>query len=384
MPPWDWSVSPTHREFEGRARWGATTHAGDDDTDDHGHCTLCAGTLGHRAYGVAKKVDIVAVKVTGSDGSGTLSEIAACVSYGVQEHLSLQVERKGEYKGSVANISLGTERSRSLDEAVANAVAQGLYFAVSAGNDDRDACLQSPAAAKGAVTAGASDVKDERVDFSNYGSCVDVFAPGVGVKSAWIGAVDATRTLSGTSLSSLRVAGLITCYLSLAPENSSAFFSGRIPPKEMKALLKETATRDVLTDVDSETPNLLVYNGGTTRGKGKQNSRNLCRATRMRRKGEIDRKQPMAEKNKANACMHARYALSRLSGQQLRCDNRALISALPLLPPYGNHNRHVETTAATSVFAKNSPYASSTSSKDAPLFCKRGWRDAPPVGVMAT
>ncbi|KAI7820829.1 peptidase S8/S53 domain-containing protein [Gamsiella multidivaricata] len=191
-----------------------------------------------------------------------MSDVVAGVDFAVQEHLRLKVQQKGKYKGSVANMSLGGGKSRPLDSAVTNAVNQGLHFAVAAGNDNRDACSYSPAGVEVAVTVGASTVKDERAYFSNYGSCVDIFGPGLNIESTWIGGPNAKRTISGTSMASPHVAGLIAYYLSLAPENSSAFSSGPISPKEMKALLKETATRDVLTDVDSRTPNLLIYNGG--------------------------------------------------------------------------------------------------------------------------
>ncbi|KAG0359647.1 serine protease [Gamsiella multidivaricata] len=258
----DTGINVKHKEFEGRASWGATIPMGDADIDGNGHGTHCAGTIGSQAYGVAKKAKVVAVKVLRSNGSGTMSDVVAGVDFAVQEHLRLKVQQKGKYKGSVANMSLGGGKSRPLDSAVTNAVNQGLHFAVAAGNDNRDACSYSPAGVEVAVTVGASTVKDERAYFSNYGSCVDIFGPGLNIESTWIGGPNAKRTISGTSMASPHVAGLIAYYLSLAPENSSAFSSGPISPKEMKALLKETATRDVLTDVDSRTPNLLIYNGG--------------------------------------------------------------------------------------------------------------------------
>ncbi|KAF8924225.1 serine protease [Dissophora ornata] len=258
----DTGINIKHQEFGGRASWGATIPMGDADIDGNGHGTHCAGTIGSEAYGVSKKANVVAVKVLRSNGSGTMSDVVAGVDFAVQEHLSLKAQQGRKYKGSVANMSLGGGKSRPLDSAVSNAVARGLHFAVAAGNDNRDACNYSPAGVEAAVTVGASTVKDERAYFSNHGPCVDIFGPGLDIESTWIGGTNAKRTISGTSMASPHVAGLIAYYLSLQPEDSSAYYSGPISPKDMKALLKETATEDVLDDVDSRTPNLLIYNGG--------------------------------------------------------------------------------------------------------------------------
>ncbi|KAF8978055.1 serine protease [Entomortierella lignicola] len=258
----DTGISVKHKEFEGRASWGATIPYGDQDIDGNGHGTHCAGTIASAAYGVSKKAHVVAVKVLRSNGSGTMSDVVAGVDFAVQEHLSLKAQQGSKYRGSVANMSLGGGKSRPLDSAVTNAVAEGLHFAVAAGNDNRDACYYSPASVEAAVTVGASTIRDERAYFSNHGSCVDIFGPGLDIESTWIGGTSAKRTISGTSMASPHVAGLIAYYLSLAPENDSAFHSGSLSPKEIKDLLKETATRDALEDVDWKTPNLLIYNGG--------------------------------------------------------------------------------------------------------------------------
>ncbi|KAG0372145.1 serine protease [Mortierella sp. AD032] len=256
----DTGVSVGHKEFEGRASWGATIPYGDPDTDDNGHGTHCAGTIGSAAYGVSKKAEVVAVKVLRSNGSGTMADVVAGVDFAIQGHLALRAKKGGKYKGSVANMSLGGGKSRPLDAAVSNAVEQGLHFAVAAGNDNRDACNYSPAGVEAAVTVGASSSDDSRAYFSNHGPCVDIFGPGKDIESTWIGSPTARRTISGTSMASPHVAGLIAYYLSLAPQSDSGFHSGTYTPKEMKALLKETATRDALSDVNYRTPNLLIYN----------------------------------------------------------------------------------------------------------------------------
>ncbi|KAF9106993.1 serine protease [Mortierella sp. AM989] len=255
----DTGINIKHKEFEGRAEWGKTIPSGDPDADDNGHGTHCAGTIGSRAYGVSKKAKVVAVKVLRSNGSGTMSDVVGGVDFAVGSHKALETAQGKKYKGSVANMSLGGGKSRPLDSAVANAVASGLHFAVAAGNDNRDACDYSPAGVEPAVTVGASTLDDSRASFSNHGRCVDIFGPGLNIESTWIGSESAKRTISGTSMASPHVAGLIAYFLSLVPESSSAFHSGVMTPKEMKALLVARGTRDVLSDV-KDTPNILIYN----------------------------------------------------------------------------------------------------------------------------
>ncbi|KAI1306536.1 serine protease [Mortierella claussenii] len=259
----DTGINVDHKEFEGRAKWGKTIPSGDPDSDDNGHGTHCAGTIGSKAYGVSKKAEIVAVKVLRSNGSGTMADVVAGVDYTIKSHLDLKSKQGKKYKGSVANMSLGGGKSRPLDAAVANAVNSGLHFAVAAGNDNRDACDYSPAGVETAVTVGASTLDDSRAYFSNHGKCVDIFGPGLNIESTWIGSDSAKRTISGTSMASPHVAGLIAYYLSLAPEGDSAFHSGPLTPKEMKALLIARGTRDVLTDIKSDTPNILIYNNAS-------------------------------------------------------------------------------------------------------------------------
>jgi cerevisin len=175
-----------HSEFEGRARWGKTMPKNDSDTDGNGHGTHCAGTIASKRYGVAKKANLIAVKVLGSNGSGSTEDVAGGVAWAANDALARKVQAEAEfkrtgkrvYKGSVANMSLGGGKSEVLDRAVNAAVASGIHFAVAAGNENQDACNSSPARATAPITVGASTVADERAYFSNHGSCVDVFAPG--------------------------------------------------------------------------------------------------------------------------------------------------------------------------------------------------------------
>jgi cerevisin len=170
-------------------------------------------------------------------------------------------KRKG-FKGSAANMSLGGGKSPSLDAAVNAAVDAGLHFAVAAGNDNADACNYSPAAAQKAVTVGASALDDSRAYFSNWGKCVDVFGPGLSIQSTWIGSKTAINTISGTSMASPHLAGLLSYFLSLQPSKESEYGMADISPAKLKANLLKIATEGALSDIPKDTPNLLAFNGG--------------------------------------------------------------------------------------------------------------------------
>lgn len=159
-------------------------------------------------------------------------------------------------------MSLGGGKSRVLDLAVNAAVDAGLHFAVAAGNDNADACNYSPAAADKAITVGASTLADERAYFSNYGTCTDIFAPGYNILSTWIGSKYATNIISGTSMASPHICGLLAYFLSLQPANDSAYAVADITPKQMKANMIAIATEGALSNMPSDTVNLLAWNGG--------------------------------------------------------------------------------------------------------------------------
>ncbi|RKP36753.1 peptidase S8/S53 domain-containing protein [Dimargaris cristalligena] len=251
----DTGVNIKHVDFEGRAVWGKTVPRDDEDVDGNGHGTHVAGTIAGKRFGVAKKANIVAVKVLRTNGSGTMSDVVKGVEYTVEAHRSAVAKalRKGKvHRGSVANMSLGGGSSRTLDLAVDAAVGAGVAYAVAAGNDNRDACNYSPAAAPGAITVGASTIYDERAYFSNFGKCVDVYAPGLNILSAWKNSDTDTNTISGTSMASPHVAGLAAYLLSLE--------SSPITPKELKAKILATATSGSLTKLTAECPNLLIFN----------------------------------------------------------------------------------------------------------------------------
>lgn len=254
-----------HVDFEGRAKWGKTIPTGDDDIDGNGHGTHCSGTVAGKKYGVAKKASVYAIKVLRSNGSGTMSDVVKGVEYAANSHTEqVEAARKGSrkgFKGSVANMSLGGGKTVALDRVVDAAVEAGIHFAVAAGNDNADACNYSPAAATQAVTVGASALDDSRAYFSNWGKCTDIFAPGLSIQSTWIGSKYAVNTISGTSMASPHIAGLLAYYLSLQPAIDSEFYSP-LTPKKMKANLLKIATRGTLTDLPEDTPNLLAWNGG--------------------------------------------------------------------------------------------------------------------------
>ena len=182
----DTGINIHHVEFEGRASWGITTPQNDVDEDANGHGTHCAGIIGSRKYGVAKAVNLIAVKVLGSNGSGSFSDIIGGILWAAEQAANKLAAANVEYattgttkhKGSVANMSLGGGKSIAMDRAVNGAVESGLHFTVAAGGDNGNACQYSPAAAEKAVTVGASNVGDEKSRSSNWGECVDVFAPG--------------------------------------------------------------------------------------------------------------------------------------------------------------------------------------------------------------
>lgn len=262
----DTGTNTDHVDFEGRAHWGKTIPQNDEDEDGNGHGTHCSGTVAGKKYGVAKKAKVYAVKVLRSNGSGTMSDVVKGVEYAVQSHLKALKDakdgKKKGFKGSAANMSLGGGKSQALDMAVNAAVDAGIHFAVAAGNDNADSCNYSPAAAANAVTVGASTIGDERAYFSNYGKCNDIFAPGLNIKSTWIGSDHAVNTISGTSMASPHIAGLLAYMLSLQPAKDSSYAVAAITPKKLKANLISIGTQGALSDVPSNTENVLAWNGG--------------------------------------------------------------------------------------------------------------------------
>lgn len=251
----DTGINVKHVDFEGRATWGKTVPKNDEDVDGNGHGSHCAGTIAGKKYGVAKKALPVAVKVLASNGSGSMSDVVKGVDWATSQFLKDKedAQKAGKpFKGSAANMSLGGGKSPSLDNFVNGAVDAGLVFAVAAGNDNKDACDYSPARAEKAITVGASTIFDERAYFSNFGKCVDVFAPGLNIESIWIGSDRATNTISGTSMASPHVAGLAAYFLSQSEEGTT--------PKDIKKKILNVSTKNALSKIPKDTPNLLIFN----------------------------------------------------------------------------------------------------------------------------
>jgi subtilisin family serine protease len=198
----DTGIRFDHVDFGGRASGGYDAFGG-SAADCHGHGTHVAGTAAGGTYGVAKGASLIAVRVLGCNGAGTTSGVVAGVDWVTQYHV----------KPAVANMSLGGGASVAIDNAVANSIGAGVTYAVAAGNDAGDACYYSPARAPGALTVAASTSSDERSYFSNFGHCVDLYAPGSNVLSAWHTSSSASATLNGTSMASPHVAGVAALYL---------------------------------------------------------------------------------------------------------------------------------------------------------------------------
>ena len=200
----DTGIRASHDEFAGRVDNGVDFIDNDTDPNDcHGHGTHVSGTIGGNRYGVAKNVILHGVRVLNCYGSGSYSGVIAGVDWVTAHH---QIP-------AVANMSLGGGANQALDSAIAGSIARGVTYVVSAGNDDKDACSKSPARVPNAITIAATTSTDQRSGFSNYGDCVDIFAPGSSITSAWHTSDTAAATSSGTSMAAPHVAGVVGLYL---------------------------------------------------------------------------------------------------------------------------------------------------------------------------
>ncbi|CCF56951.1 hypothetical protein KAFR_0B06550 [Kazachstania africana CBS 2517] len=253
----DTGIMISHEQFNGRARWGKTIVPNDVDEDNSGHGTHVAGIIASDKFGVAKTCEVVAVKVLRSNGEGDMSDVLKGIEFVVDDHS----KNKNYSKGSVVNLSLGASKSPALVLAIDAAISENIHFAVAAGNENMDACYTSPADARRAITVGASIFSDERAFFSNWGECVDVFAPGMNVMSTYIGSDNATLSLSGTSAAAPYTAGLIAYYLSLQPDKDSGYFTGEMTPSKLKEKIVAFGSKDVLYELPENTPNIVIYNG---------------------------------------------------------------------------------------------------------------------------
>ncbi|MFI1828243.1 S8 family serine peptidase [Streptomyces sp. NPDC020412] len=239
----DTGVRISHRDFGGRAVNGYDAVDNDNVAQDgNGHGTHVAGTVAGTSYGVAKKARIVAVRVLNNSGSGTTAQVVAGVDW----------VARNAVKPAVANMSLGGGANTTIDSAVRRAIASGVTFAVAAGNSNANAANYSPARVTEAITVGSTTNTDARSSFSNYGSVLDIFAPGSGIASAWHTSDTATNSISGTSMASPHVAGAAAIYLGANPSST---------PAQVASGLIAAASTGVVTNPGAGSPNRLLNVG---------------------------------------------------------------------------------------------------------------------------
>ncbi|NJD10112.1 MAG: S8 family peptidase [Gemmatimonadetes bacterium] len=235
----DTGIRFAHTEFGGRATSGFDAVDGGAADDCNGHGTHVAGTVGGATYGVAKGVALVAVRVLNCSGSGTTSGVIAGIDWVPANHQASAP--------AVANMSLGGGASTALDNAVKAAIADGVSFAVAAGNGNmagiaQDACKYSPARVAEAMTVGATDGSDRKTSWSNYGNCVDWFAPGSQITSAWYTSNTATNTISGTSMATPHTAGVAALYLQSNPTATPAAVRDALYAATTKGIVSSAKT----------------------------------------------------------------------------------------------------------------------------------------------
>jgi subtilisin family serine protease len=237
----DSGIRITHTQFEGRASHGFDAVDGGPADDCNGHGTHVAGTVGSAKYGVAKKVSLVAVRVLDCDGNGSFSGVIAGIDW-VTEHAPLQ---------AIANMSLGAPgRHSATEQAITESINAGVPYAIAAGNDGVNACDYTPARTPRAITVGATDDGDWETWFSNYGECLDIWAPGQDITSTWNTSDTATNTINGTSMASPHVAGVAALYNQLHPSATSAAIS--------KAVVNQ-ATRNTVSLIGPGSPNKFLF-----------------------------------------------------------------------------------------------------------------------------
>jgi len=244
----DTGILTTHYEFRGRADaiFDALGSEGVIGVDCNGHGSHVAGIIGGQTFGVAKKVHLFSVRVLNCQGTGAWSDVINGVNF-VTWH-SQQSAQLGT--PAVANMSLGGESNRAADAAVRNSIRAGVVYVVAAGNGNSDASAYSPAGVAEAITVGATNQLDARAEFSNYGPMIDLFAPGVGIPSAWIGGDLMIATASGTSMASPHVAGVVALYLQNHRTAS---------PATVRSALVGNSTEGAISNPGQETPNRLLF-----------------------------------------------------------------------------------------------------------------------------
>jgi subtilisin family serine protease len=237
----DSGILSSHSEFSGRMLSGySAINDGRGTTDCNGHGTHVAGTIGGTTWGIAKGVRLIPVRVFGCSGGSANSTIIAGIDW----------VRQNRVLPAVANMSLGGGASSATDTATNNLINSGVVVVVAAGNSNANACNYSPARTAAAITVGSTASNDSRSSFSNFGSCLDIFAPGSSIRSAWYTSTTASNTISGTSMASPHVAGAAAKYLSTSPSAS---------PATVRNALVNGATTNVVSGAGTGSPNRLLY-----------------------------------------------------------------------------------------------------------------------------
>jgi subtilisin family serine protease len=250
----DSGIRSTHSDFAGRVVLSYdAVRDGQNGNDCYGHGTHVAGTIGGNTFGVAKNVTLHSVRVLSCTGSGSSSNLIAAIDWITANHI----------KPAVANISISASGiSNTLDATITKSISAGVTYSIAAGNNNQDACNYSPARTPNAITVGATDSLDQRVGFSNFGSCVDIFAPGRSITSTGIASDTAATTMSGTSMAAPHVAGVAALYLETNPTAS---------PSEVAAEMFKAATPMQVLNAGPGSPNLLLFSAFSS-GSGESSS----------------------------------------------------------------------------------------------------------------
>jgi subtilisin family serine protease len=238
----DTGIDATNTDFEGRVAAGYTAVLdGRGSADCNGHGTHVAGSIGGKTYGVAKKTNLIPVRVLDCAGSGSYSSVIAGLDWIAANY------RAGD--AAVVNMSLGGPASSTLDGAVRNLISKGVTVVVAAGNSNADACNYSPARVLDVITVGATTSSDARASYSNFGTCLDVFAPGSVITSTWLGSTG-TNTINGTSMASPHVAGVVARFLAQNPG---------LTPAQVANSIKTSSTKNLVTGAGSGSLNQLLF-----------------------------------------------------------------------------------------------------------------------------
>ncbi|ORX82590.1 subtilisin-like protein [Anaeromyces robustus] len=259
----DTGINIHHVEFGGRAILGGNYSEEIENDDLNGHGTHVAGIIGGSIYGVAKKVNLVSVKVVNKNGEGSLSSVIQGIEFAINDHIKRKKSNTSSYPvRSIINSSLGGPLSVAMNRAIDTAVHYGINVVAAAGNENEDACHSSPASSTNAITVAATNSNDEMATYSNHGNCVNVFAPGEKIESAWIGSTNnLINVQSGTSMACPHVSGVVALLLDTKEY-------ANYTPEKIKELIEKISTKNLVKKIPiwSSTPNRLIYSKPPVKG----------------------------------------------------------------------------------------------------------------------